>query len=338
MKKLFFNVFGVSLTIIGSVIGAGFITGKEIQVFFCNDLSLSGIYCSLIFFFAYILLLSFSPDGFTFKVVKTLIALLGIIIASCMTAALNAFFEELFPKMKNFKILTIITVIFAIFISCKGITSMKIFSSFAVPIVVICVVIFSAIFKKPIDIPLSPLSDKGRFYPMLYVGINCLLSSMVITDSCGKLSSKEKVLVSFVVSLSLGMCIACISVCVIGERGDMPFLNVVRVNPVLSVFSAIMTFISIFTSLVTAVYSAFSVTKGKTSVLRKITISLVFFMLSAYGFSGFIEKIYPIIGIFGFAYFVFIALSLIFRKERQGRTLRPQGDTKLPSMPLRGRA
>lgn len=337
MKKLFFNVFGVSLTIIGSVIGAGFITGKEIQVFFSDDLSLSGIYCSLIFFFMYIFFLSVSADNFAFKIIRTLVAFLGIIIASCMTAALNVFFADVFPKMKNIKILTIIAVILAIIICSDGMASIKFFSSFSVPIVIVCVMMFSFFFRKPANIRICPTNDKGKIYPALYAGINCLLSSMVITDSCKKLSVKEKFFVAFFVSLTLIFCAVCISLCVVGERGDMPFLNVVRVNPVLSFFASVMTFISIFTSLVSATYSAFSLTKGKTSVLQKIAVALVFIMFSEYGFSGFIEKIYPVIGIFGFVYFVFIALSLIFRKERREHTLPLREGTKSPLKPLRGR-
>ncbi len=338
MKKLFFNVFGVSFAIIGSVIGAGFITGKEIQVFFCGDLSLAGIYCTFLFFFMYLFFLSLSPEGVAFKAIRTLVAFLGIIIASCMTAALNSFFKNAFPKMKNIKILTINTVILAIFISCRGIKSIKLFSSFSVPIVIIFVIVFSIFFKKPVAIKTTPTTDKGRIYPVLYVGINCLLSSMVITDSCRKISVKEKASVSFIVSLFLVLCILGISLCVIGERGDMPFLNFVCVNSVLTVFASVMTFISIFTSLVSSVYSAFSIIKGKTSVLQKTLISLVFIMFSEYGFSGIIEKIYPIIGIFGFAYFVFIALSQVFQKGRPRRTSTLRECIKSQSMPLRDRA
>ncbi len=338
MKKFFFNVFGVSFAIIGSVIGAGFITGKEIQVFFCSDLSLAGIYCAFLFFFMFLFFLSLSSEGATFKAVKTFVAFLGIIIASCMTAALNSFFKNAFPKMKNIKILTIISAILAIFISCNGIKSIKLFSSFSVPIVIICVIFFSIFFKKPVDLKTTPITDKGRIYPVLYVGINCLLSSMVITDSCRKISVKEKASVSFIVSLFLALCIFGISLCVIGERGDMPFLSVVCVNPVLSVLASAMTLISIFTTLVSSVYSAFSVTKGKTSALQKTLISLVFIMFSEYGFSSFIEKIYPVIGIFGIAYFVFIVLSQAFRKGRQQRTSTPRECIKLQSKPLRDRA
>ena len=337
MKKLFFNVFGVSFTIIGSVIGAGFITGKEIQVFFGNDLSLSGIYCALIFFFVYILFLSVSPNNFAFGIIRTLVAFLGIITASCMTAALNVFFTSALPKMKNIKIFTILTVILAIIICCRGMTSIKIFSSFSVPLVVVCVMVFSVIFKKPVSVRLSPVSEKGKIYPALYVGINCLLSSMVITDSAKKLSLKEKISVAFLVSFFLIVCMVGISRCVIGERADMPFLSVVCINAVLTVFASAVTLISIFTTLVSSVYSAFSLTKGKTSVLQKIAISLVFIMFSEYGFSDFVEKIYPVIGIFGFAYFVFIALSLFFRKERREHTSPLREDTKSPLKPLRDR-
>ena len=76
-------------TIIGSVIGAGFITGKEISVFFCRDFSLSGVYAAFVFFFLFIFLLSVCEENALNKVVGFVVAVTGIVIASCMTAALN---------------------------------------------------------------------------------------------------------------------------------------------------------------------------------------------------------------------------------------------------------
>ena len=116
MKRTFLNLFGSVFTIIGSVIGAGFITGKEISVFFCRDFSLSGVYAAFVFFFLFIFLLSVCEENALNKVVGFVVAVTGIVIASCMTAALNSLFGSLFTGLfrntENYKIFTIITVIF----------------------------------------------------------------------------------------------------------------------------------------------------------------------------------------------------------------------------------
>ena len=54
MSKSFFKIFGAVFSVVGAVIGAGFIMGGEIAVFFLRDFSLSGVYSAFIFFAAMI--------------------------------------------------------------------------------------------------------------------------------------------------------------------------------------------------------------------------------------------------------------------------------------------
>ena len=366
MKRTFLNLFGSVFTIIGSVIGAGFITGKEISVFFCRDFSLSGVYAAFVFFFLFIFLLSVCEENALNKVVGFVVAVTGIVIASCMTAALNSLFGSLFIGLfrntENYKIFTIITVVFSFFICLKGVGAMNVVSSLVMPFVLVFVVVLSLPKERDFISNLSPSGFGGAGFPLLYVGINCLLSSKVISDSLKGFSVAKKMIAAFIVSFVLCACILCIALRVRGKSGDMPFLSALRDNVIYSKIAVVISFFSIITTLVASAYSAFALAKGKTSVLQKIVITLVFVMLSRFGFSSFVEIVYPVFGFLGAAYF--IALCVLFainslhacdsssadgdffaisdsiktsRAKRRARTLLPQECRVSPSKPSRDR-
>ncbi len=313
MKKTFFYLLGSVFTIIGSVIGAGFITGKEISVFFCRDFSLSGVYAAFVFFFLFIFLLSVCEDDPLNDVVGFVVAVTGIVIASCMTAALNSLFESLLSNVlhntENYKIFTIITVIFTFFICLKGVGAMNVVSSLVMPFVLVFVVVLSLSEESGFIPDLSPSGFGGAGFPLLYVGINCLLSSKVIVDSLKGFSVAKKMIAALSVSFILCVCILCIALCVCGKSDDMPFLSALSNNVIYSKIAVVITFFSIITTLVASAYSAFTLAKGKTSVLQKIIITLVFVMLSRFGFSSFVEIVYPVFGFFGAAYFIALCVS-----------------------------
>lgn len=320
MKRTFLNLFGSVFTIIGSVIGAGFITGKEISVFFCRDFSLSGVYAAFVFFFLFIFLLSVSGKNRLNEIVGFVVAVTGIVIASCMTAALNSLFKSLlsgvFRNTENYKIFTIITVIFTFFICLKGVGAMNVVSSLVMPFVLVFVVVLSLLTGGDFVPNVSPSGFGGVGFPLLYVGINCLLSSRVITDSLKGFSVAKKMIAAFAVSFVLCVCILCIALRVRGKSGDMPFLSALSSNVIYSKIAVVITFFSIITTLVASAYSAFALAKGKTSVLQKIVITLVFVMLSRFGFSSFVEIVYPVFGIFGAAYFIALCVSSAFNAFR----------------------
>ena len=246
MKRTFLNLFGSVFTIIGRVIGAGFITGKEISVFFCRDFSLSGVYAAFVFFFLFIFLLSVCEENALNKIVGFVVAVTGIVIASCMTAALNSLFGSLFTGLfrntENYKIFTIITVIFSFFICLKGVGAMNVVSSLVMPFVLVFVVVLSLPEERDFILNLSPSGFGGAGFPLLYVGINCLLSSKVISDSLKGFSVAKKMIAAFIVSFVLCACILCIALRVRGKSGDMPFLSALRDNVIYSKIAVVISF------------------------------------------------------------------------------------------------
>lgn len=329
MKKNLFSpflgMFGAAASITGSIIGAGFITGKEISVFICSDFSISGIYLFFLFFVSFVFVLTLNKGGVLDKIIKPVIAVISVLTSSCMVAALNIVYKSIFYNSEYFKIFTITTVILAIIISVEGMSAIDAVALFAMPFVVVFVVVLSCVFKESGSVPISPTGLKGIYFPVLYAGVNCLLSSRIIIDSTKGLSLKIKCFVSVIVSVFLTICIFAISSCIKDKSGEMPFANAVSKNIIcLIIFDIIMIF-SIFTSLVSSVYTSFSVIHGKTSAIKKIIVSLVFVMLSRFGFSKLVEYIYPVIGVIGIVYFIALIVSLkLFPELQRSHTSRPQ--------------
>ena len=152
---------------------------------------------------------------------------------------------------------------------------MNVAALFAMPFVILFSVILSCVFKENGYVPISPEGLRGIYFPVLYAGVNCLLSSRIIIDSTRGLTLKNKCLVSVCVSVFLTICIFAISSCIKDESGEMPFAKVVSQNVICSIIFDIIMIFSIFTSLVSSVYTSFSVINGKTSAIKKIIVTLV---------------------------------------------------------------
>ena len=333
MKRNFFLLLGASCSIIGSVIGAGFITGKEISVFF-PDGSVSTVYLAFTFFFFFIFAMSHSEGLAVKKYAEPVISAVNVVIASCMVAGLNNLYKTVFRLSEYFEIFTIFTVIFAFYISVVGINGISVVSLVSIPVVLFFIVCFSVGNFSSLNIEIT---ESGNvLYPVLYVGMNCLLSSELISDSTKKLARGFKLAAAFLVSLLLFLSITCISICISGRSGEMPFLESVGHSGFSAVVLFVITLFAIFTTLVSAMYSSFKLAKGKTSVLKRFLLTLVFFALSKLGFSQIVEKCYPVFGALGVLYFAIIVLQ-IFLSRRLRRTSVPQERTGRRCLPLRGR-
>ena len=88
MRRLFLCSFVTAFTIIGSIIGAGFITGKEVFEFFAKDLSLSGIYLAFLSFTGLIYFVMSNRNTQIKKWIEVFVAVSNIIVAGQPTAAM----------------------------------------------------------------------------------------------------------------------------------------------------------------------------------------------------------------------------------------------------------
>ena len=327
MIRLFLCSIITAFTIVGGVVGAGFITGKEIYVFFASDFSLSGIYLTFVCFTLSIYLIMF----FKFKKVGAysiglFIMISNVIIAGCMFSAILELYARVFHQIKNIKILAIITAIFVFIVSAKGMGAMEKFSLFLIPVVIVSIVVLSL---KTIDdkvIILTPKRFNGVFNPVIYVGFNIILCFSVIKNSGEKLSPPFKFISSLLSAIILFLLIflSSLSVHSAPKTQKMPFAELFIHDVKLSIIVDIITLFAILTTYSSALYSSYGFCDFKLKIKGKILVFLTSLFISNLGFSKIVESIYPLIGSLGFALLIFTCLlSKIFQPKQRERTLRP---------------
>lgn len=327
MRRLFFQSVITAFAIVGSIIGAGFISGKEIYEFFASDFSLSGMYLTFLLF---VFLIGFTMqenlNETSEKVVGLFVSIANIFISGCMIAGLNEVYKSLFCQMEKVEILTILSAIFIFIISCKGVGATEKLNGVLIPIVILAILIFGLLKRNEAVVNLSPKTYGGVLKPTVYVGFNIILSAKVIKKSGEKLSPPFKILSSVITSLIICMLIWVISLTVINtdKSVKMPFKEVFKGNKKLCIIVDIITVFAIFTTLVSSFYSSLEISPKRKGTLVKITVFLLACSISKIGFSSIVERIYPTVGILSYAViFITCLLSRISLKAQRESTYLP---------------
>lgn len=326
MIRLFFYSIVSACTIVGSVIGAGFITGREIYVFFASDFSLSGMYLTFICFAISIyFVMSFNFLKFGEKVLTFFIALANLFVSGCMFSAVLKLYNRMFIGVKNIEILAIITAILVFFISVGGIGVMGKFNFALIPIMIFSIVFLGFNQSVGKTVFLTPKSTGGAFNPLIYVGYNVLLSFIVIKNGGEKLTPPFKVMCSALTALILSLTVFIISLSVLGsDKGcEMPFVELFSKDVKVSIIIDIISLFAILTTYASSLYGSYAIVGYFTKFRWKLLLFLASLSISNLGFSKIVDTIYSIIGVVGFLLFLIIyLLSRIFQAKQREHTSR----------------
>lgn len=314
------NNASVIFLILGSIIGAGFATGKEIYVFYANYgvVGLFGATIS-IFLFYYIILKYLTikklPNTKSIKVLDFVVVLCMLIVASALFGAANEF--KILKITLSYSIIGLFVLIITILVLLSGLNGFSKFSTIFVP-VMIFVFVVTNICGIVVNIPqgiTNPFNNNvlvAMFKCVSYVGINTMLSSKLIIDAGGNVTKPK--FVSLCVSLLLCIIIIISTICLIYFNGtndvSMPLVEVAySINGVVGNMYLIVLFISIITSLMGVLYA---ISKFINVYIKNKTVSIILSVLISYvisfsGFSSLINYCYPIIGVVGIIYFVVIS-------------------------------
>lgn len=326
MRRLFLCAITCAFTIVGSVIGAGFITGKEVFEFFVKDLSLSGIYLAfLCFTFAIYYVMNMKGNGVD-KCFEIFVSLASIVVASCMISALNIVYKRVFCYMEKVKIFSIITAILLFIISVNGIETIEKFCALTLPIVTVVIVILCSIKIGDYNVEISPKTTYGICSPVVYVGYNVVLSAGIIKNSGEKQTPLFKIVASMLSSIIICSCIFMLSLAIKNEgyKSEMPFVSLYLSNKKLLKIIDIITLFAIYSTLISSLYTVNYFGGVKLGFEFKILFLAIIIAISNIGFGKIVERLYPMIGIFACVLFlVSFLLSKLFRVVRQGHTSRP---------------
>ncbi len=329
--KTFFNSLKISFVIIGTILGAGFISGKEIYEFFYgqNILIVTPI---LFIFFSSVLYFSLRFDlnerCRLYALSKPIFIIGNFIIGSGMLSAVDCLFILLFPWSGKYQIFSFLTAVFSSVVMLGGKKWLKIVNFVLVPIMIFVIIFF-------VFIPYSDNRHDGdvNLYKIAsYGGLNLLLA-MPITCNLGegesrKVSAIAALFSSLVISLLIYMIFSCVKNS--DSLSDLPVLQILNKNRVVYVIYVFVLFIGILTTLLGAHFTVFSYfDDSKRGILLKIFLTIFMFAFSKIGFQNIVGKVYPAMGIIDFIIIIiYVFERFFFPKGRPKDTLNPLKSTK----------
>lgn len=319
MKKNFSCVF----TITGAVVGAGFISGRELIRFFGTENFIPSAFIAAVLFalFIYALLrLGYKCGGFSGgvsrmpKIFKRVFLVFIYSASFIMTSGMLAGADSLFSSVSPFVGIVFIVLIF--FICRFGIKGLNIVNFILVPVILSCIavtVIKNSLFSFGGEV--EPLRIYSAFS---YVGMNIFLSFPIVCDMGKNMDNKKGVSSLFVAGVLFILILLVLFAVKSDKTAIYENFPLVCVLKKYSVFPFICLFAS-FTSLCSSFYPLYNLfAENKAQNVASGVLLATAFLVSRIGFFNIVEHIYPIIGCVGFSLSVAcIFYNFLFKKSYQ---------------------
>lgn len=317
MKK----AFKTAALYVGTAIGAGFSSGREIALFFGKssplNVAISSIFMSLI-------CALFLIAGKKRLIPKGKIVNLGIFFAASVSlCAMLAGGDFVMQSMTGIPLAfgLAMTVLGGIIV-VLGIEKIRLLNTIVVPLIVLCISI--VFFKLPTPQSSLPFTLSK---PILYSGLDVLLGGVIVSEEGENLSYKEIFASCLMICVFLfGMLFMLQTVVLSDTNGSlMPTLAVSEILH-LKFACGVLIAGAIFTTLVSSLKivsdrtSLFLSHTNKLSVLgdEKHKAFVVFFCLliayplSFFGFDNIVDTLYPVNSVLGVILFAIVVLRLVF--------------------------
>lgn len=329
---------------IGAMLGAGFLSGKEFTNFFYGqDSLLAPLIIFFVLFLAFIFLLASDVENNcnSYLVFGCFFYLGNFIVASSMAAAADSLSYVIFKNIEGLPIFSVAALIFVNIILIGGVKGIKRINLILVPFVVISAIVIVVLPNDTVAIKNGIVQPSAL---LTYCGLNLTLTIPLISR-LGRGESKSVCFVAaFFAALIISLLIYAFSLClngcdVVAISSDLPILQILASRKSLYLCYILVLLLGIITSLTSAYYSVYNLFSDvKFGVVGKILLPSACFLISRLGFYDIVGKIYPIIGVMGiFSIIIFAVELFFFRKRRRKNTLKRQVNTKLPYPSLQDR-
>ena len=312
-------------SILSLVIGSGFISGKEIVVYFSRFglFSFISIFFAFFLYFLFFRFILFKSNKILDKFKKSkILVLFNIIISSVFSGAMLAGIGNVlnFNIYINFVIVFLI-LLFAFIIFKKGFESFeKINFMLSIFIIFIfSIMLFCKLQNNTIEFSAFPLIFP--FYTLLYVALNLSTGSVVIAKVGTKLSLRQKTRVAFWSALVLCLILLIANIVLLQNpqalEHDMPFLMIfgqkaVIIFQILIFFGCLTTFYSLVFS------SSFSLRGLCKNEFFIFFISVIFpSILSLLGFGFIINNLYPLVSSLGIIFLIELFFTPLFKRTNK---------------------
>ncbi|MDE5755906.1 MAG: hypothetical protein K2I23_02325 [Clostridia bacterium] len=303
---------------IGSIIGAGFATGREIMLYFGDKGMLSGIVagvgmgilCGLFLWSAKSFArLKSSRNSFLRALsVAIKIALWVCTLASfvCMVSGC----EEIIAKTYGIANVGLWTGIFVCFLGICEMSVTRKLNAVIVPMIILLLIVLFCRSDKAIDMQFDGKSVIG------YCGMNIMMGGYIIAEQEESFSAKQTIFISAVSGVIFAVCIAMVYAISIKYKGaSMPIWEFAKSRG-MSSLSGVIIYLAIFSTLI----GCTKLVCQENSAVRiprifSVAFLIIFALLALkFDFSTIVGFCYPIIGYVGIIYTVFMLSLPIFEK------------------------
>ncbi len=304
---------------IGTMVGAGFSSGREIALFFGNSSPLNVALASIVMaMFACLFLtagkLALIPNG---KIVK-----LGILFSAGVSlVAMLAGGEYILRTMTTLPLLALVMAILGAIVVSQGIEKIKLANAILVPLIVLSIaIIFFQIHAQNGSLGFSLAK------PIMYGGLDILLGGVIVGEEGKDMTFGQILLASLVIAVSLFFMLYMLQTIVLADKNDslMPVFAISKQLHMQAV-CGILIACAIFTTLVsslkivsdTLIFFASNIKKpSPISAPENKSIVVMFcliicYPLSFFGFGKIVDNLYPINSILGVALAGIVLVKLI---------------------------
>ena len=304
MKDTIFSIF----VIVGTVIGSGFISGKEIVVFFSRfgNFSFPCIILAFgLFFLLFYLILTRGSKAFdkirSSKFCQAINIFLCLIFSSAMFAGI---IDLVCSNVLICSFVIIFVIVSCYFIYKKGMKSLQKFNFVLVP-AMICFFIggLSLLVNSRFNFESCLTGEYSFLYSMLYVVLNTSNSCFLIAGLGKKLSRQQKTRVAFISALVLFASLFLANLVLLQNSSafssDMPILSLFEGWQ--KTLMTIVIFIGCLTTLFSLVYTCSSSMRGLCkNEMMIFSVSVLFpFVASLIGFGYIVTYLYPLASVMG---------------------------------------
>ena len=333
------KVFSAILVIVGTVIGSGFMSGKEIVVFF-SRFGVFSFPCIVLAFFLFWLLFNFflkNGEKADEKLKKSKFSnIINFLICTILSSAMIAGCTQLLSGLSDIIKYTVLCAIllYCFFIIKKGLGSLEKANFVLVPIMVIVLLIGLGFAEHSSSGQLfrsSYFSSWGLFYCFLYVLLNTSNSCIVLAKLGKGLSEKQKARVSFLSALALFVILFLANLVLLQNKDvfsqDMPLLSLFD-RPWSYVMQAVI-LLGWVTTLFSLGYDSSGSVRGlcRNNIFVGATSVILPLAISVGGFGNIVSLLYPLTSILA----VFLLCDLFwipFFKRAYAKIHSARKDTK----------
>ena len=321
----------VAFLYVGTIIGAGFSSGREIALFFQDlapyNVALSAVFMSL---FALLFLsagkLGLIPKG---KLTSALI----FFSASISLVAMLAGGEYVMREVTGVPLLCLFMALLGAVVVCLGIEKIKIINSILVPLIVICIAVI--FFKIP------HLTGDGTFSilrPIAYGGLDVLLGGIAVSKEGESMTFKQIFGASAVVCVFLAAMLYMLQTIVLYDtNGSLMPVFAISKHLHLQLICGVLIASAIFTTLVSSLkiasdklalfcssFTRFApLSTNDNRAILVLFLLVVFYPLSFLGFDKIVDTLYPVNSILGVLLALVIFVNLIVFLARNKRRKPP---------------